>query len=87
MGDAEDFRSYPELNMTTALYKAIKYDDQHYEIIANSLGNMDSTFQSNLFTQWYIYVPEQHKYIMTKQAMNPSRYLLDQIMKKKGEIS
>ena len=72
VGDAEDFRSYPELNMTTALHKVVEYDDQHYEIIANSLGNMDSTFQSNLFTQWYIFAPEQYKYIMTKQGMPPS---------------
>ncbi len=84
VGDAEDFRSYPELNMTTALYKAIKHDDQHYNIIANSLGNMDSTFQSNLLTQWYIYVPEQHKYIMTKQAMNPSRILAAPDIEEKG---
>ena len=60
------------LKMTTALYKVVKYDDQHYEIIANSLGNMDSTFQSNLSTQWYIFAPEQYKYIMTKQGMPPS---------------
>ena len=84
VGSPENQRSYPELNMTTALYKAIKYDDQHYEIIANSLGNMDSTFQSNLFTQWYIYVPEQHKYIMTKQTMNPSRILAAPDNEEKG---
>ena len=84
VGDAEDFRSYPELNMTTALYKVIKYDDQHYRIIANSLGNMDSTFQSNLFTQWYIYVPEQHKYIMTKQTMQPSSLLAASDYEEKG---
>lgn len=68
--------SFPKLNMTTALYKAIKYDDNHYEILANSTDNLDATFQSSIYTQLYIYVPEQHKYIMTPQTKMPASTLV-----------
>ncbi len=70
--------SFPKLNMTTALYKAIKYDDNRYKIIANSTDNLDATFQSSMYNQYYMYVPEQHKYIMTPQIRQPAKFLVTQ---------
>ncbi len=43
-------KMYPPLNMTTALYEAIRYDAQHYKIIANSLNSLDTSFTSTLYT-------------------------------------
>ncbi len=77
-------KSHPPLNMTTALYKAIKYDENTYNIIANPLSNLDSTFNSVMYSQWYIYIPEQHKYIMTKQTMFPARFLVSRDQVKTG---
>ncbi len=78
VGDESDKLTYPKLNMTTALYKAIKYDDNRYKIIANSTDNLDATFQSSMYNQYYMYVPEQHKYIMTPQIRQPAKFLVTQ---------
>ena len=77
INDPEISARYPNLNMTSALYKDVKYNERAYKIIANSLQSLDSTFTSTLYTQWYIYVPEQHKYIMTKQSPQPVSLILE----------
>lgn len=77
--------SYPQLNMTTALYEAIRYDAQHYKIIANSLNNLDSSFNTSLYMQYYMYVPEQHQYIMTKQNKQPASLIASRDQYKSGK--
>lgn len=47
--DEDVKKMYPPLNMTTALYEAIRYDAQHYKIIANSLNSLDTSFTSTLY--------------------------------------
>ena len=78
INDPEISARYPNLNKTSALYKAIEYDQQHYEIIANSLQSLDSKFSSTLYSQFYFYVPEQHKYIMTKQTAQPAKDIVEE---------
>lgn len=76
--DAKIRAMNPNLHMTTALYKSAKYDENRYAIIANPDNNLDSTFNSTMYRQIYMYVPEQHKYIMTNQSPFPARFLLEE---------
>ncbi|MCP2039503.1 hypothetical protein L1281_000068 [Neisseria sp. HSC-16F19] len=69
-------RDHPELNMTTALYEAIKVDEQRYYIVANHLGHLDETYNVSLYGQWYMYIPEQQKYAVSGQARIPASYIV-----------
>ena len=71
VGDAATKAAYINLNMTRALYKLIKIDEQRYEIVATAEGDPDM-FILNLYDQIYLYVPELKKYIWNKPGRFPS---------------